>query len=258
MKDLSGIKMIKKETYSLPPIARNTGVNIFIVGGGGTASMLLPNLLRLVKFNTVIPKITVTVIDGDTIEEKNLTRQNFHPKYLNKNKAKALAECWGNFVGVPVAYIDRFLEDADDMKKVFFPEKDRSFPIIVGCVDSMQCRAEINNVVKAANATPCLWIDSGNEEFFGQTIVSANYNKKMPTFVDIAPELFAPENLIKTSDISCAESSVENIQNIGANIQAANNLFVVLNQLLSGGEIDYRMLTFDVRTMNNKKVLIEE
>ena len=189
------------------------------------------------------------------LKKKNLTRQNFHAKYLNRNKAQALSETWSSFVGYPVAYIDRYLEDTEDMKKVFFPSTGE-LPIVIGCVDSMQCRAEINKLFKDKNTSRMVGIDSGNEEFFGQTIISDNFDKRLPTMVDIAPNLFLPENLVKTSEISCAEHAEENIQNISANIQAANNLFMVLNTLLSGETIEYSMLTFNTKTMVNTRTEI--
>lgn len=258
--DISKIKACEVVNYSIPYLPSKQ-VNIFIVGGGGTGSYLLPNLLRIAKFSNLY-NIKITVIDGDVLEEKNLVRQNFHSKYINQKKSRALADTWGKFVGYPVAYMERYLEDAADMEKVFLAEN--GFVIICGCVDSMQCRAEIDKFMKNTKGRQVLWIDSGNEEFYGQTIVSTNYKavtrngiaEVLPTFCDIAPDLFTPDKLVKTSEISCAEHAEENIQNIAANIQAANNMFMVLNQLLAGGAIEYKMLSFDVRTMDNKRTLI--
>jgi hypothetical protein len=57
----------------------------FIIGNGGVGSWLAPALCLLVG-----PK-NVTLIDGDTLEEKNLNRQLFTESEIGLNKAEALA-----------------------------------------------------------------------------------------------------------------------------------------------------------------------
>lgn len=74
-------------------------VNHYIIGCGGVGSWLCPSLCLLVNPDTV------TVIDGDKLEEKNLNRQFFSDDFIGENKATALAqlyECdsmpeWYNF-----------------------------------------------------------------------------------------------------------------------------------------------------------------
>src|SRR5437868_5430231 len=59
---------------------------IYIIGCGGVGSAIVPSLCLLKS-----PKDLV-LVDGDTIEEKNLNRQMFDRKDLGSNKAKALAD----------------------------------------------------------------------------------------------------------------------------------------------------------------------
>lgn len=56
-----------------------------IIGAGGVASYLLPVLLK-----TFHPE-KVTIVDKDTLEERNLDRQLFDQADIGKNKAAALA-----------------------------------------------------------------------------------------------------------------------------------------------------------------------
>jgi molybdopterin/thiamine biosynthesis adenylyltransferase len=58
----------------------------YIIGAGGGGSWLCPSLCMLRK-----PE-NVTVIDGDTLEEKNLNRQLYTEEQIGFNKAQALAE----------------------------------------------------------------------------------------------------------------------------------------------------------------------
>lgn len=60
--------------------------NIYIIGCGGVGSWLAPALTLLTS-----PGL-VTLIDADTLEEKNLDRQLFSANDLGKSKAEALAE----------------------------------------------------------------------------------------------------------------------------------------------------------------------
>lgn len=94
---------------------------INIVGCGGTGSWLVPLLLRL------IPKcqpVTINLIDGDTLEEKNLDRQLFDASQVGQSKAHALLDRYANTTRVPAhitlvscerffVYGDPILTDSD-------------------------------------------------------------------------------------------------------------------------------------------------
>ncbi|WP_172792972.1 ThiF family adenylyltransferase, partial [Bacillus amyloliquefaciens] len=56
-----------------------------IVGAGGTGSYAINNLLNLYRVRAK-ERHRVMLIDGDVVEEKNLLRQGFLRKDLNKGK----------------------------------------------------------------------------------------------------------------------------------------------------------------------------
>src|SRR4051812_18029802 len=58
----------------------------YIIGCGGVGSAMLPSLCLLKK------PAEIMLVDGDTVEEKNLNRQMFDKSQVGANKAKALAE----------------------------------------------------------------------------------------------------------------------------------------------------------------------
>lgn len=60
-------------------------LNITIVGTGGSASYLLPLLLRAFNINRL------TLYDEDILEERNLERQLFDRRQVGSNKAEALS-----------------------------------------------------------------------------------------------------------------------------------------------------------------------
>ena len=57
-----------------------------IIGAGGVASYMLPVLLKTFK-----PE-ALTIVDKDTLEERNLDRQMFKPSQIGMSKAVALKE----------------------------------------------------------------------------------------------------------------------------------------------------------------------
>jgi molybdopterin/thiamine biosynthesis adenylyltransferase len=59
--------------------------NPFIIGAGGVASYLLPCLIKAFKPDTI------TIIDKDVLEERNLDRQLFNEHLIGSNKAVALS-----------------------------------------------------------------------------------------------------------------------------------------------------------------------
>lgn len=58
-----------------------------VIGCGGVGSYLVPVLAKLVE--------DILLMDGDTLEPKNLDRQQFRASDLGRNKAEALAERYG-------------------------------------------------------------------------------------------------------------------------------------------------------------------
>jgi len=64
---------------------------ILIVGCGGVASYLLPPLYRTISHTHRLKRAKLALLDGDTLEDRNLDRQQFSIEAVGKNKAEALA-----------------------------------------------------------------------------------------------------------------------------------------------------------------------
>ena len=66
-------------------------MQVLIIGCGGTGSALIKEFARYLSNKKHNNDVSVTLIDGDIIEEKNLDRQAFTVSDLNHNKAEAMA-----------------------------------------------------------------------------------------------------------------------------------------------------------------------
>lgn len=238
-------------------------VHVVIIGLGGTGGYLFPNLARLINDLNRSGRmdITLTAVDGDVIEEKNINRQNFFYPDMGKNKADLMTSRHGKLFGMQFGTVKQYIEDEAMLKEIIFQDHGR-FPIVVSCVDNHKTRQLIHKVY---TETPgrFLWIDSGNEQFSGQVVAGFNGKKRlgehdrepgmfyMPAVTEVFPEVLTKESQFN-SEISCDDRAVDNIQNIGANIMSATQQFVMLNALL-GNDEDQGLLTnflveFDARS----------
>ena len=59
----------------------------FVIGSGGSGGHLIPALARLISYHSNTQETTLTVVDGDAYEEKNMTRQIVAPNHVGLNKA---------------------------------------------------------------------------------------------------------------------------------------------------------------------------
>ena len=162
---------------------KNFSDNVVIFGAGGVTSWFLPQLIKIF-YNFLIkrygndltyaPDITITLIDGDVCESKNLLRQNFIPEDVGLNKAEVLANRYSEiYPKIKVNCISKyfyfspffktldlevpleFIEDDIylDFHKVFKPRMDRT---IINLVDNELTKHMIDFMLSAHyERSPC-------------------------------------------------------------------------------------------------------
>lgn len=97
----------------------DTTYHFVVVGAGGTGGHLVPNLARLISIkNNESKEHTLTIMDNDIVEEKNLIRQNFTHNDINKNKAEVLATRYSRAYGLPINYVPSYLESPYELLEV--------------------------------------------------------------------------------------------------------------------------------------------
>jgi PRTRC genetic system ThiF family protein len=221
--------------------------SILQVGCGGTGGYLVPKLARLLmtlgKFRE--GERGYNLVDFDIVEEINLYRQNFVESDLGRNKAEVLAQRYGSHFGVPIGSVNLKAEIAEDLTDAF-PEIGQSCRVLIGCVDNNNARKLMQEVFETSKV-PIIYIDSGNGKFTGQIVVGYRTDEVILEAVGTV----YPESLVEAKNKAprnCALNALENPQNIGANDMAATLIFSVMNTLLTNGDINTHILTFDALT----------
>lgn len=143
-------------------------MSVYIIGAGGGGSWLVPAMAMLVGKKHII------VVDGDTLEERNLDRQLFTEKDIGRNKAEALAERYGvESIG---SWYSRSMC------------RHTSFDWIFGCVDNNQARCAI---LETCDEELCKAIIAGNEV----TSAEAYYYDSAWRGTPLDPRVYYPQLL---------------------------------------------------------------
>jgi hypothetical protein len=252
---------------------------IIQVGCGGTGSWLVPlasKLLNNIKLR--LPETTEVVykiIDDDTVEERNILRQNFSSWDIGKGKAMSLISryCY-NFKNM-ISITKRMKVKKDLQELIFLPGDDpfinvsdmrqETLVIIIGCVDNNKSRQLINKLAKTINKEllcPIVYIDSGNLLYNGQIVtMSHGFNEFLIKMInEFEPEkakqlerqiksrkkinfnkMFA---IVKEEEVqqSCAFFGD---QSQAVNSLAATMLFCNLQKILVASEIPPDVITFN-------------
>lgn len=183
---------------------------IYIIGAGGVGSWLTPAMCMLVEPHNVV------VVDGDTLEQKNLNRQLFTTADIGKNKADALAEKY-ECHAIPKWYSHGGLEIlAEDWLLVGVDNNAGRLAVLETC-DSVECGA-----IFGANE-----VTSAEAYYYEQSFLSSVHD----------PRVYYPEIITDKSDdprhaaIGCTgEVQRNNRQLVTANFMAAaliQHLYVI-------------------------------
>ncbi|MGL4819796.1 MAG: ThiF family adenylyltransferase, partial [Bacilli bacterium] len=123
-----------------------TFFDIVQIGAGGNGAYLTQRLSKLLSnFNTLHPndRFAYTIVDGDVVEENNLTRQPFLMKDVHQHKAEALSKRYGRAYSIPIHFYNTYIEKDDDLEAAFFlrpGEHANVLRIIIGAVDNHASR----------------------------------------------------------------------------------------------------------------------
>ena len=182
----------------------------FVIGAGGVGSWLVPSLIRLIGSRNIC------VVDGDTLEEKNLDRQLYTQQHIGVNKALALSRLYGCDCRQNYFSMGRFTIQRED--------------ILIACVDNHPARRAALN---ECDARGCSALFAANETHSAE----AYFYKPQWRGTPLDPRVYFPELLTGNDGdplaeaIGCTgEAQEQNRQLVSANFLAAGlvqHLFVL-------------------------------
>lgn len=240
--------------------------HIYLVGAGGTGGFLLEKLTRL--FANFNHPVTIEVIDGDTVEGKNLKRQNFTFDDLDHKKAQVLCDRLAQLVTHAPKLVSKpdYLTDNSLLTDIALLDEDET-PIIVDCVDNTATRRLINDSVKALGGEiPVIVLNSGNNEQGGQIVAWSNKpvtNKTLTGEKEISLksmlELFPETNIIKDDHDEnpglvsiCAEESESKPQTMMANVFNSDILASLIFTLATNKTIAHNVYRVNLNELSIK------
>lgn len=192
--------------------------SVYVIGCGGNGSHLVPDLARFLS--TLEKPVSLTLIDGDTVEEKNLIRQHFIRADIGRNKAEVLAQRYGAAFDIDIGSVDEFL--TKENSRIIFRHL-RHPAVIITCTDNLRSRKIVSGM------RGDIWIDLGNEETAGQ--VTFSFLTKPPTktrkienrtmfpvphVFELFPDFDARvKDEREITELSCAEMAAESPEQAG-------------------------------------------
>ena len=217
----------------------NEGLQIALVGCGGTGSWLAPHLVRLARLliESTGVQVDLRFVDPDTVEAVNCYRQNFCEAEIGLNKAQTLARRYGTAWGVDVRPVPALFSEAAIATEGSSPRR-----LIIGCVDNAAGRRAIE---KASRNSMAWWMDCGNHHSAGQVLLGIGGRRpddpwRLPGLCSWLPlpsvqhpELLEDEAVSTASPLlSCAESALAGAQGLTVNATVAALAADLLYRLL--------------------------
>ena len=244
---------------------------IIINGCGGTGGWFIPKLVKILNDakskGKLSDNLTVYLIDGGTVESKNIIRQNFINRDIGKNKAYVMCARYAPLLsaGINMVYVDKYLAHKD-MINILSPDVAKGFidPLAVDCFQCLDTRGVspgifafnfVDNAVsrkvihyaisKASRKAHCL--DVGNNLYNGQAVysyygmndfASSNYYYNYP-------EELNDHEFIKLDNCADADLAQNNPEQLFmANDMAATISANILASIVSDEVIYYGLVKF--------------
>ena len=221
---------------------------IKIIGLGGIGTCLVPVLIRYLNYEYDDHEVHVTLIDGDSYEEKNRSRQHFS-EYGNKAEV-TVTNLVPQFPQIQFTAKKKYVNEDNVISLI------REGDIVFACVDNHVTRKLISD--RCEELDNVTLISGGNDHTDGNVILYRRVNGedvgRAPTAID--PNIANPEDE-HPSDLEeragCQEEVEEFPQLLFANNQAAASMCNVL-LALDRNKADFEQVYFDTITQKSRPV----
>lgn len=230
--------------HFLPSNMASETVRILLVGGGGTGSRMLENLMNLHRAMLALghPKgLHVTLLDGDRVSLANVGRQAFYACDVGSYKAITLI----NRANMAMEFSAPWSASVGKLTTASAGVGD--YHMVIGAVDNRAARLAILRCLEGASWGRRYWLDLGNRSADGQVVLGEVTSRKaktqnewtLPHIGELFPELIDAARDAEEDDTpSC--SLAEALEKQSLYINPAVSLFAstLLWQLFTRGEIE--------------------
>jgi len=215
-------------------------MNIKIIGLGGVGSILVERLCRFLNYGADL-SADITLVDGDSYEEKNYERQEFST-FGNKAEVKA-TDLELQFPHIGLDVYPAFVNEVTTAEVI------REGDVVFLCVDNHKTRMIVNNYCK--NLTDVTLISGGNELTDGNVqIYIRKANKDMtPDIAAYHPEIANPDDKLPEEQ-SCEELSHSDPQLYFANLGVATLMCWSFYNAVVRSKLEASEVYFDLKSMN--------
>lgn len=232
----------EREIASIPVRLKNKKISLVCIGAGGTGGNIIKELLPYMLKNK---NLTLTIVDGDRVEHKNLERQAFQERDILQNKAETTVEKIGTQypqLKERVKAVGRYINVLPEMD--LFED---GYPVLIGAVDNHRARQIFVQWMEAVENG--IWIDSANEFSYGECVVSIKENGVLysPMRSELFPEVLT-DNSPSATELSCGAVNITSPQHQVTNLIAGMVVLSVLETLTEKGRITGGMVAFDSLT----------
>lgn len=228
---------------------------IAIIGCGGTGGNFAARLSQYISTGHYPAEIVI--VDGDAIEENNISRQPYISSEVMMNKAVAMASAIEDTYELSVTAYPQYLDTVDDLFKVFklfyhngdgtlYKDGERYFPVdvLIGCCDNHRCRQVMEKYF--SRCSTLIYIDAANEFSAGEVVIGIKAKGKLlsPSRKFYFPELMKSRKKRKSEE-SCGTVNSHSPQHLATNCFAANILLTVVAKLIADEHIAGGIIYFD-------------
>jgi len=222
---------------------------IICIGAGGTGGYFLKEFSRFLP-GSMKRVAGLYVIDGDTVEEHNLTRQCFQEEDVGSSKATVLAEILNDAFHLYWRSFPTYLTNVAQLEDIIKLETNE-IPIILGCVDNHGCRLILEDFFRKHKN--CIYFDSANEFISGEVIMSFKINNRQlsPLRSEVFSDILKGD-LRNVTELSCEELNVSSPQHISVNMMAGLILLSAVSQLLTDNIVKPGMVSFNAQSFSQE------
>lgn len=239
--------------HTLPSdLLTRRAVRVLVIGAGGTGSAIvmgLPYLDQAMRVWGHPMGLDVSMMDADVVSETNCIRQPFALSDIGQNKATVLINRLNMFWGTTWSAIPNHFH-----ARSFERSQDRSFDLVIGCVDTRTARKAIEESFSKSLRSTCYWLDLGNNAASGQYVLGQPLNgrnrrkaHRLRTVSELYPEITDAESGEDPLP-SCSAVEALDRQEPFINQTLASSALAMLAQLFRYGRLAHHGAFFNAKT----------